>query len=155
MAAVGLASGCGGSGKSGESATMQREANLYEIDQIEVEWHQRDLAPRHQPDDVAVGAGCRLQHRPPDAHGQGADPALVPDGEQGVHAEHHWESDTPAYKIRIDLNGDKATLYFECHYIDPKTRKVVAVGGRRPHAPEDQRQWLIVELGRSDRHASP
>jgi hypothetical protein len=71
----------------------------------------------------------RLQHRPADVDRQGADPALVRDTEQGVHAEHHWESDTPSYKIRVSLNGDKATIYFECHYIDPKTSTVMAVAG--------------------------
>ena len=34
--------------------------------------------------------------------------------------ENHWVSDTPAYKIRITVNGDKGTLYFECHYVDSK-----------------------------------
>ena len=64
---------------------------------------------------------------------------------------HHWESDTPSYKIRINLNGDKATMYFECHYIDPKTAKVVADGRCHAHPAEDQRDVADHELGRIDR----
>ena len=38
----------------------------------------------------------------------------------------HWVSDTPAYKVRITVNGDRGTLNFECHYVDIKTGKVVS-----------------------------
>ena len=55
--------------------------------------------------------------------------------------------------MRITLNGDKATIYFECHYIDPKTAKVVCECRRRPHVAEDQRQVADHELGRIDRNA--
>ena len=68
---------------------------------------------------------------------------------------HHWESDTPTYKIRVNLNGDKATMYFECHYIDPKTSKVVAQAGVTHTLQKVNGQWLITELGRVDRHAEP
>jgi hypothetical protein len=27
-------------------------------------------------------------------------------------AQNHWESDTPSYKIKTTVNGDKGTLYF-------------------------------------------
>ena len=40
--------------------------------------------------------------------------------------ENHWVSETPAYKIRMTVDGDKGTLYFECHYVDIKTEKVVS-----------------------------
>ena len=39
---VAALAGCGGSSKpSAADATIQREANLYEIDQIEENWHGR------------------------------------------------------------------------------------------------------------------
>ena len=40
--------------------------------------------------------------------------------------DNHWVSDTPAYKVRITVNGDRGTLNFECHYVDIKTGKVVS-----------------------------
>ena len=63
--------------------------------------------------------------------------------------QHHWESDTPSYKIRTTVNGDKATLYFECHYIDVKTGKVDGRRRRRPQRAEDQREVADRRLGRS------
>jgi hypothetical protein len=57
---------------------------------------------------------------------------------------HHWESDTPTYKERIHLNGDHATIYFECHYIDPKTAKVVALAGVTHTVQKINGKWLIT-----------
>ena len=64
-------------------------------------------------------------------------------------------SDTPAYKIRITASGDKGTLYFECHYVDVKTQKVVSVVGRRPGRREDQRQMADHERRRGNTDAQP
>ena len=67
---------------------------------------------------------------------------------------HHWESDTPSYKIKIHLDGDKATMYFECHYIDPKTSKVLAVAGVTHNLQKVNGQWLITtQQGRPPRSA--
>ena len=35
--------------------------------------------------------------------------------------ENTWVSETPAYKLKATVHGDKGTLYFECHYVDPET----------------------------------
>ena len=51
-----------------------------------------------------------------------------------------WVSDTPAYKTRVTVTGNKGTIYFECHYIDVDTSKVAAVVGAVSRSPEDQRQ---------------
>ena len=32
----------------------------------------------------------------------------------------NWISETPIYKVRITVNGDRGTLYFECHYVNPE-----------------------------------
>ena len=58
--------------------------------------------------------------------------------------DHHWISDTPAYKIRTTVNGDKGTLYFECHYIDVKTGKVVSVVGADQNVQRINGTWLIT-----------
>ena len=137
-------------GSAKDDAT-QRLADLYQIDQIEVKFHRAAFHPQREPDDVAVGPRCRLQHRPADADRQGADQEFFRDREQGFMPNHHWESDTPSYKIRIDLNGDKATLYFECHYVDVKTGKVMAVVGVDHNAAEDQRELADRRLVRSTR----
>ena len=53
-------------------------------------------------------------------------------------------SDTPAYKIRITANGDKGTLYFECHYVDVKTGKVVSVVAADQNVQRINGKWLIT-----------
>ena len=58
--------------------------------------------------------------------------------------ENHWLSDTPAYKIRVTVNGDKGTLYFECHYVDTETQKVVNVVGADQNVQKINGKWLIT-----------
>ena len=56
----------------------------------------------------------------------------------------HWVSDTPAYKVRITVNGDKGTLYFECHYVDVKTGMVVSVVAADQSVERIDGKWLIT-----------
>jgi uncharacterized protein (TIGR02246 family) len=58
--------------------------------------------------------------------------------------QHHWVSETPAYKIRITVNGDKGTLYFECHYVDVATGKVVSVVAADQKVQRIDGKWLIT-----------
>jgi len=60
--------------------------------------------------------------------------------------QNNWVSDTPAYKIRITVNGDKGTLYFECHYIDLKTQKVVSVVAADQDVQKIDGKWLITDI---------
>jgi ketosteroid isomerase-like protein len=59
--------------------------------------------------------------------------------------QNNWESDTPAYKIRITVNGNKGTLYFECHYIDVVTQKVAAAVGADQDVQKINGRWLITK----------
>jgi ketosteroid isomerase-like protein len=130
---------------SSVDATTQREADLYEIDQIEVKFHRatskHDLnlmmslwAPGavFNIDQQTLTGKAQIRHWFSTQNG-----AFMP--------SHHWESDTPSYKIRTDLNGDKATMYFECHYIDPKTAQVVALAGVTHTLQKINGQWLITD----------
>src|SRR5262249_13895432 len=120
---------CGGSGASSAAdQTVQRQGEFYAIDQIERNWHEaiskKDIeqmmslwAPNAT---FTVGPGMTLTGKKQirrfwlkDSHAW--DPSS------------HWLLDTPAYKIRETVNGDRGTLYFECDHIDLDTRKVIAV----------------------------
>jgi hypothetical protein len=46
--------------------------------------------------------------------------------------------------IRITVNGDKGTLYFECHYVDVKTEKVVSVVAADQNVQKIGGKWLIT-----------
>ena len=122
----------GGSSKSSttEQATEKRQSDLYAIDQIERTWHRAsstqnvDLMMTIWAPDATftVGPGQTLS-------GKKAIRNFFVTQAGPFQPENHWLSDTPAYKIRTTVNGDKGTLYFECHYVDVKTGKVVAVVG--------------------------
>jgi hypothetical protein len=49
----------------------------------------------------------------------------------------------------MTLTGDKGTLYFECHYVDIKTRKVVSVVGADQNMQRINGKWLITSSAAS------
>ena len=150
-AAVALAAGCGGSGHaSGVDATVQREANLYEIDQIEVKFHR--ATSYHNLNLMmslwAPGAVFNIDQET--LTGKAQIRQWFATQSKAFKPDDLWESDTPSYKIRVNLNGDKATMYFECHYIDPKTQKVAAWAGVTHTLQKINGRWLIVDSASSN-----
>jgi uncharacterized protein (TIGR02246 family) len=136
---------CGGSGSSSASEDeLQRQADLYAIDQIEKTWHQ---ATSRQRVDLMM-----TLFAPNATYTIGPGQTFV--GRKQIREfwlqapvfqrTNHWVSETPAYKIRITVNGDKGTLYFECHYVDPKTGKVVALVGADQQVARIDGRWLIT-----------
>jgi ketosteroid isomerase-like protein len=133
----------------------QHEADLWEIDQIEVKFHRatshHDLALMmslwapgavFNIDQQTLVGKPQIRHWFATKNG-----AFMPN--------HHWESDTPSYKIRIHVDGDKATMYFECHYIDPKTQKVVQWAGVTHTLQKIDGRWLITNSAGSTATLSP
>ncbi len=144
--AVGALAGCGGSSKpSASDRTMQRDAAMFQIDQIERTWHK--AASEHNvnlmmtlwaPGSVFNIAGKTLTGRTQIRKFFATEnAAFMP--------QNHWESDTPSYKIKTTVNGDKGTLYFECHYVDIKTGKVGPVVGVDHNVQKINGKWLIVD----------
>ncbi|SRR5713101_3369246 len=142
--AVSLAA-CGGSGKtSAATQQLQRQADLYAIDQIEKTWHKASsthnvnlMMTLWAPDATFTIATAtytgKQQIRDFFVHTAGP-----------FQPQNHWLSDTPAYKVRITVNGDKGTLYFECHYVDLKTDKVVTVAAADQNVRKIDGRWLIT-----------
>jgi ketosteroid isomerase-like protein len=149
MVLVGLAlalalTACGSSNKnSAAERALQRQADYYAIDQIEKTWHK---AASTQNVDLMMTLWA------PDATFNIGPETL--DGTQQIRhffneagpfqRGNHWVSDTPSYKIRITVNGDKGTLYFECHYVDAKTGKVMSVVGADQDVQRINGKWLIT-----------
>jgi uncharacterized protein (TIGR02246 family) len=143
LVAVSLAA-CGGSSTSSSERTLQRQADLYAIDQIEKTWHRAtstqniDLmmslwAPNAT---FTVGPGQTLTGKKQIRRFWLKAPVFQPGN--------HWVSETPAYKIRITVNGDRGTLYFECHYVDPKAHNVVAVTAADQQVARMNGRWLVT-----------
>ena len=137
--------GCGGSGKeSAAELATQQQANVNAIDQIEKMWHKAssthdvDLMMSLCAPDATFNIGTetltgKKEIRDFFAHKAGP-----------FQPQNHWVSDTPAYKIRITVHGERGTLYFECDYIDLKTRKVASVVGADQIVQKIKGKWLIT-----------
>ena len=138
---------CGdGSGKAAASdRTMQKDADLYQIEQIEVKFHR--ATSTHNLNLMmslwAPGAVFNIDQQT--LTGKSQIRHWFATENKAFKPGDHWESDTPSYKLRETVNGDKATLYFECHYIDPRTGKVMAVAGVDHTLQKINGNWLIVD----------
>jgi ketosteroid isomerase-like protein len=135
--------------------TVQREADMYLIDQVEVKFHR--ATSTHNLDLMmslwAPGAVFNIDQQT--LTGKAQIRHWFATENKAFMPGHHWESDTPSYKIRVSLNGDKATLYFECHYIDPKTSTVMAVAGVDHTLQKINGKWLIVDSAGAPATLSP
>jgi hypothetical protein len=155
VAVLGLQTAGGAAKASTSDDLTQRDADLYQIDQIEVKFHR--ATSRHDLnlmmslwapgsvfniDQQTLVGKTQIRHWFATENG-----AFMP--------SHHWESDTPSYKIRVNLNGDKASMYFECHYIDPKTGTVVAKAGVTHTLQKINGTWLITNSAGSTAVLSP
>jgi SnoaL-like domain len=145
VAAALVLSACGSSSKgSAKVQQLQRQADWLAIDQIERTWHK--AASTH---DVAL----MMSLWAPDATFNIGTQTLTGKPQIRNFFQHtaapfqpqnHWVSDTPSYKIRITINGDKGTLYFECHYVDVKTEKIVSVVAADQNVQKIGGRWLIT-----------
>ena len=144
-ALIGLGVLIAGNGAWGKSSgtSAQKLAERYRIDNIEKTWHK--AASRKNLD---LMMSLWAQKATLTIAGQ------TYSGKKAIRKvfakagpfqpQNHWESDTPAYKIRITVNGSRGTLYFECHYVDVKTRKVVVVVGADQNVQKVGGKWLIT-----------
>ena len=142
-----LLAACGSSSASSTSEqAMQRQADLYAVDQIEKNFHEatskKDIdlmmslwAPNAT---FTTKPGETLTGKTQIRRFWLAAPAFKPDN--------RWVSDTPAYKIRMTVNGDRGTLHFECHYVDSKTEKLGPVTAADQQVARINGSWLITDM---------
>ena len=135
---------CGGSGSNSASGQAnQKDADLYAIDQIERTWHKaassKDLdlwMSIWAPNATFTIAGKTYT-------GTAAIRKLL-GGTGPMQPQNNWVSDTPSYKIRTTVNGDKGTIYFECDYLDVKTGEVANVVAADQDVQKIDGKWLIT-----------
>jgi ketosteroid isomerase-like protein len=130
---------------SAQTSRLQEQADIYAIDQIEVNWHRAsstknvDLMMSLWADDATFEVGTKTYTGKDEIRNFFVNIA------QPFRPEHHWVSETPAYKVRVTVNGDKGTLYFECHYADVYTRQIVAVVSADSLVSRIKGKWLITQ----------
>jgi len=140
-------SACGGSSSSSASdEALQREADLYQISQIEKTFHEAitkkdidEMMSLYAPNATATfGPGKTVSGT---EHIRGVwlkSDAFAP--------KTNWLSDHPAYKLKATVNGDRGTLRFECHFVDLLTRKIAAVTGGNTDVARIDDRWLITNF---------
>ena len=151
-----LLAACGGSPADSASAqAIQEDADLYRITDIERKWHEAttthdiDLMMSLWADDATftVDAGTTLTGKDEIREfWLGARP---------FQPENQWVSETPAYKLSATVNGDKGTLYFECHYVDAKTGKLERVTAADGDVARINGRWLLTNLAGASATLSP
>ena len=135
-----------------EDPTIQKDADLYQIEQ---NWHK---ATSHHDLNLMMSLwapGAVFSIGTETYTGKAQIRKFFATTNPAFNPENHWESDTASYKIKVTVNGDKGTLYFECHYIDPKTAKVVKVVAVNHQVQKINGKWLIVDSAGANAVLSP
>jgi ketosteroid isomerase-like protein len=146
LATAALLAACGQSSNNASSQVpgLQKQADMYAIEQIEVNWHKAsstkdvDLMMSLWADNAAFQVGTQTligKQQIRDFFVNKAAP---------FRPQNTWVSDTPAYKIRVTVDGDRGTLYFECHYVDVATRQVKSVVGADLQVGRINGRWVIT-----------
>jgi ketosteroid isomerase-like protein len=140
---------------SAKSASLQRLANLYQIDQIEVKFHRATSTHNLKLMMSLWAPGAVFDIDQQTLTGKAQIRHWFATENKAFRPQNHWESDTPTYKMKIHLFGDQATFYFECHYIDPQTSMVVALAGVTHTLQKINGKWLITNSAGSTATLSP
>src|SRR4051795_7582823 len=105
---------CGGESAktSAAEAKTQREATLYQIDQVERTFHRAGSTHDVNLMMSLCAPGATFNFGTNTYTGEAQIRKFFTEN-AAFQPQNHWESDTPAYKVRMTVNGDKGTLYFE------------------------------------------
>jgi ketosteroid isomerase-like protein len=137
-------SACGGS--SSVNSALQEQADQFLIGEIESDFHEsmtkkdiEQMMSLYAPNaTVTIGPGKTATGASDIREAWMTTTPFQP--------ETNWVSDHPAYKVRVTIDGDRGTLYFECHYVDVKTRKVAAVTAADMDVQRIDGHWLITRM---------
>ena len=148
--------GCGDSDKdSGDQDAIQRQADLYAIEQIEKTWHE---ASSTQDVDLMMtlwAPGATFNVGTETLSGTKEIRDFFTHTAAPFQPGNRWVSETPAYKMKATVDGDEGTLYFECHYVDVKTKQVVAVVGADQTVEKIDGKWLITSTAGASPKLTP
>jgi len=134
--------------------SIEKQADLYQIGKIEKTWHRstsrKDLDLMMSiwaPNSTMTIGGATYTGK------KAIRDVFAKSGP--FQPNNHWVSDTPAYKIRANVSGNKATFHFECHYIDVDTGKLALAAGTDLDLRRIGGTWLITNFTASSATLSP
>jgi hypothetical protein len=156
LVVVPMTTGPGGAAPADSpNAAIQREADLYQIDQIEKAFHRAGSTHNVNLMMSLFAPGATFNIGTQAYTGKAQIRRFFATVNPAFRPGNRWISDTPSYKTRESVNGNTATLYFQCHYIDPKTRRVMLVIGVNHNLERVDGRWLIVDAAASVTTLSP
>jgi len=144
---VSLAARGGSSGSSATEQALQRKADSWEIGQIEKNFHKAvsrkdiDLMMRFWAPHATFT--YRLGET---ATGKKEIRKFWLEESKNFRRTWHMVSETLAYKTRITVNGDRGTLYFECHYLDVKKKTLGPVTAADVDVARIHGRWLVTNF---------
>ena len=60
--------------------------------------------------------------------------------------QNQWVAYTPAFRIKYDVQGNNAHLYFECLYVDKTAKKIAAHTNSNDTLVRVNGRWLIKDM---------
>jgi len=140
-------SACGGSsGSAASEEALQRQADVFEISQIEKNFHEA-MSKKDIDEMMSLWTENATFTYGPGQTATGTEEIRKTWlSSTSFQPETHWVSDHPAYKLRVTVNGDRGTLHFECHFIDVNTKKVAAVTAGDFDVARIDGRWLITKM---------
>ena len=138
-----LAASGGSSASSASEQEMRRNSDLWQIDQLQRSFHR---ATSRKDVDLMMSLYA------PNA--TFTFPGTIAAGKKEIRKfwitsrsmTNNWVSETPVYKVRINVNGDRGTLYFECVYVDPKTHELQPVTAADADVARINGRWLVTNV---------
>lgn len=152
---VALAASGGSSESSASEQEMRRHADLWQIDQLEKNFHRATTKKDIELMASLFAPNATLTVPGATAVGRKAIRQFWLTKGASFQPSNRWISETPPYKVRITVNGDRGTLYFECHYVDAKTGKVAAVTAADGDVARINGRWLITSLAGASAPLTP
>lgn len=145
----------GSSASSASEQEMQRDADSWQINELQQNFHKATstkdidlMMSVWAPDATFTFAGST-------AVGKEQIREFLLTNSEAFKPDNNWISETPSYKVRITVNGDRGTLYYECHYVDAETKEVVVTTAASGDVAKIDGRWLITSLAGASATLSP
>jgi SnoaL-like protein len=127
------------------AGTEENAQEFMDLHQVEIAFHQAgstknlDLMLSLFTDDAVIMSGGKTYSGKDrvKAFWQSAGP---------FQPQNQWVGYTPAFRIRYDVEGEQAHLYFECLWIDKTAKKIAAHTNSDDTLVHRNGKWLIKEM---------
>jgi ketosteroid isomerase-like protein len=153
LAVVFAAGGSSTSSASGQA--VRRQADLWAIDRLEKNFHKATSRKNIELMMSLWAPNATFTAGGHSAVGRKQIREFWLTKSENFKPENTWVSETIPYKVRMTVDGDRGTLYFECHYVDAKTGKLERVTAADGDVARINGRWLITNLAGASATLSP